>query len=461
MRGVNEILLADACASLLRRLSDLAGQHNLDEAFAAWLLPTENIGLDLKATARNAMGHEGAARVYQDVAILGFHADTGLVDDAEVEALENGLLWLAGRPSVVNETPTGISVDAIAILGVALGARFLGECETSKKISEWMSGFIQESYQMRGVESWHQCLFAAAQRAAGSSPELPAPDDASCADVSIALSAKGLLEKREGADREREEQQALLNLKHRSIAEVEQTRAALSLAAYNAISNVIELSTTPSATEENSQIIQMESKKIKILFLAADPVNEVRLRLSQEVREIDTKLQQAAFRDKFVLEQQWAVRVSDLQGHLMRYQPDIVHFSGHGSAASEIILEDSNGNSQPVPLRALGGLFSTLKDNIRCVVLNACFSKAQAEAIAQHIDCVVGMSKAVKDLSAISFAAAFYQALAYGRSVQDAFNLGCIQIDMEKLNQSDVPQLLAPNVDPSGVVFVNRNLLAG
>lgn len=457
MRGANEIILTDACASLVRRLSELAGQHSLDEAFAAWLLPTENIGLDLKSAASEAMNHTGAARAYQDVAILGFHADTGMIEDAEVDALDSGLQWLAGRPSLVNETPTGVSVDAVAVLGVALGARFLGERETSKQVAEWMTNFILESYEMRGVESWHKCLFAAAQRAAKATPELTVPDDAAAADVRVVLSARGLLEKKDGAEREREEQQALRNLKRRSGAEPELTRAALSLAAYNIISNASALTLSPSTTTNDSQIMQMESKKIKILFLAADPINEVRLRLGEEVREIDAKLQQAAFRDKFVLEQQWAVRVSDLQGHLMRHQPDIVHFSGHGSGASEIILEDNNGNSQPVPVRALSSLFSTLKDNIRCVVLNACFSKAQAEAIAQHIGCVVGMSKAVKDLSAISFAAAFYQALAYGRSVRDAYDLGCIQIDMENLNQADVPQLLTPNVDPHSVVFVNRS----
>jgi hypothetical protein len=91
------------------------------------------------------------------------------------------------------------------------------------------------------------------------------------------------------------------------------------------------------------------------------------------------------------------------------------------------------------------------------VVLNACFSEAQAEAIAKHIDCVVGMSKTIKDRSAISFAASFYQALAYGRTVQEAYDLGCNQIYMENLSQEDVPQLLSPNADPQGVIFVNRD----
>lgn len=326
----------------------------------------------------------------------------------------------------------------------------------ASKPTDWVQDTMMH-YEMRDVESWHKCLFAAAQRVAKVVPELPVPDDASVSDVCVALSARGLLEKRDGTVRRREEQQALLYLKSSNSADTELPRAALSLAAYNVISRAPIVTDSDSTSSTSLQKIHMESKKIKILFLAAAPVNEVRLRLDQEVREIDTKLQQSEFREWFVLEQQWAVRVTDLQGHLMRYQPDIIHFSGHGSSASEIILEDNNGNSQAVPARALSGLFSTLKDNIRCVVLNACFSKAQAEAIAQHIDCVVGMSKAIKDPSAISFAASFYQALAYGRSVQDAYDLGCNQIYMENLRQEDVPQLLSPNADPRSVIFINRN----
>lgn len=108
-----------------------------------------------------------------------------------------------------------------------------------------------------------------------------------------------------------------------------------------------------------------------ILFLAANPKDTDQLELNVEFRSIDEKLRLAEFRDMFDLRTQWAVRVTDLQGALLRYTPHIVHFSGHGSPTSEIILADNVGNSQPVSPEALRSLFSTLRDNIRCVVLNA------------------------------------------------------------------------------------------
>ncbi len=195
--------------------------------------------------------------------------------------------------------------------------------------------------------------------------------------------------------------------------------------------------------------------KVKVLFLAANPKDSSQLRLDEEIRSIDQALlRQAEFRDKFDIKQHWAVRVADIQGYLLRHQPDIVHFSGHGSTSSEIILEDNNGNSRSVSPRALSKLFSVLKDNIRCVILNACYSEQQAQAIAKHIDCVIGMSNAIGDQAAISFAAAFYQALGYGRTVQAAFDLGCVQIDLENLDEQDTPKLLAINSNPESIVFV-------
>ncbi|RLC82101.1 MAG: hypothetical protein DRJ03_19460 [Chloroflexi bacterium] len=192
---------------------------------------------------------------------------------------------------------------------------------------------------------------------------------------------------------------------------------------------------------------------VTILFLAANPVDTISLRLDEELRAIDRKLRQSEFRDIFELEQQWAVRVSDLQEFLLRHKPHIVHFSGHGSQSSEIVFQDDSGYGRPVSVRALSSLFSTLKDNIRCVVLNACYSENQAQVIAQHIECVVGMSRAITDPAAISFASSFYQALGFGRSIKTAFELGCGQIDIEGLSEQDTPKLLTLRSDPRNISF--------
>jgi CHAT domain-containing protein len=195
-------------------------------------------------------------------------------------------------------------------------------------------------------------------------------------------------------------------------------------------------------------------RPIRILFLAANPVDTEALRLDEEMRAIDGALREAEFRDRFEVRQQWAVRIGDLQEALLRHRPDIVHFSGHGTNASEIVLASPTGAAQPVPSAALERLFAVLADDIRCVVLNACYSEPQAEAIARHIDCVVGMTQAVGDDAAIEFATGFYRALAYGRSVQTAFELGANQIALQGLPDEATPHLVATKANAADVVFV-------
>ncbi|MEM7129821.1 MAG: CHAT domain-containing protein [Chloroflexota bacterium] len=194
--------------------------------------------------------------------------------------------------------------------------------------------------------------------------------------------------------------------------------------------------------------------KLKILFLAANPLDTDQLQLNEEARSIEEALRKAEYRDRFELETHWAVRVDDLQSLLLQHQPHIVHFSGHGSASHEIILQDHNGQSVAVPPMALGMLFQLLKDNIHCVVLNACYSIGQSQAIAQHIDCVVGMSDAATDTAAREYAASFYQGLAYGRTVQEAHSLGTVQIALHGLAEEHTPQLLGAT-DPAMVRLVD------
>lgn len=202
-------------------------------------------------------------------------------------------------------------------------------------------------------------------------------------------------------------------------------------------------------------ITETGSEKIKILFLTANPSDTSRLRLDQESRAIDQALRRAQFRDRFEFNQYQALRLADLQECLLRFAPHIIHFSGHGTGDGRLILEDASGKGRPVSERALEGLFQNLRDNIRCVVLNACYSDNQARAIAKNVDCVIGMSEAIGDESAISFSSAFYQALAYGRDVGTAFNLGCIQIDLENLQGDDIPKLTANRIAPQDVRFAS------
>lgn len=191
---------------------------------------------------------------------------------------------------------------------------------------------------------------------------------------------------------------------------------------------------------------------LNILFLAANPLNTEPLMLAEEMRSIDSALRQTQFRDEIAVQSHWAVRIADLQELFQRHQPDVVHFSGHGSETNEIILQDEAGRGMTVPASALSNLFAIFSKKIRCVVLNACYSADQAVGIAEHIETVIGMPDVITDQAATRFTTAFYRAIGYGQDLQTAFRLGCNQLELDGIDERDRPQLLGRS-DPATVKF--------
>lgn len=183
--------------------------------------------------------------------------------------------------------------------------------------------------------------------------------------------------------------------------------------------------------------------KLTILFVAADPSDRARLRTSAEFREIQERLRGGRYRDRLQLQlPQLAVRPADISQALLDYEPQLVHFSGHGDENGALIFENASGNSQAVSPAALAALFAQFANQIECVLLNGCFTAPQAEAICQHIRYVIGTSTAISDPAAIAFSLGFYQALAAGKPIPEAFALGKVQIGLQGYEESDTPMLV-------------------
>ena len=179
-----------------------------------------------------------------------------------------------------------------------------------------------------------------------------------------------------------------------------------------------------------------------ILILAANPKDTSRLRLDEEVREIDMSLRMARIRDEFILKSVWAVRRADFRRAMLNLEPNIVHFCGHGSGEEGIAFEDENGQANLIGGDTLASFFELFADMVECVVLNACYSEVQAEAIAKHIPFVFGMKRAIGDVEAIEFATAFYDALGAGRSYEFAYKLACNAGRLRGFGEPQIPVLI-------------------
>lgn len=202
---------------------------------------------------------------------------------------------------------------------------------------------------------------------------------------------------------------------------------------------------------------ETKMRPIKVLFVSSNPVNDS-LQIDREIRDIKDRIKLAKHRDLLIIEQVGAARPQDLLQAFNEHEVDIFHFSGHGSEDGELGLSASDGTFQPLRPDALAGLMRVLGKKVQVAVINACYSQAQAEAITAHIPCAIGMNDSIDDETAIVFAASFYGALAFGHSVQEAYDQGIVGVQLSNLPDENVPELLvAPGADASQIRPVQNN----
>jgi hypothetical protein len=196
--------------------------------------------------------------------------------------------------------------------------------------------------------------------------------------------------------------------------------------------------------------------KVKILFLAADPSDAARLRLGQELRDIRERLQLSKQRDRFLLESRESVRPGDITQSIHDVAPQIVHFSGHGTSTGELCFENILGKTQPIQPDALATLFELVAEQVSCVILNVCYSEAQAQAIAKHIPFVIGMNQPIGDNAAITFAVGFYKALGAGRSFEKAYRFAQVEMQLEGISENLTPVLYVKERKNSSGQYVSE-----
>lgn len=163
----------------------------------------------------------------------------------------------------------------------------------------------------------------------------------------------------------------------------------------------------------------------KILILSSNPRRD--LDLNREIADLTSALQRLG---TFELRFGFEVRSQELQELLAEHSPRIVHFCGHGAGEQGLLFQDENGREQLISTEILTRIFKTFSDEINCLVLNACDSDRQAEAIVENVNYVIGMSQPILDKAALLFSVGFYKGLAAGKLIEQAYEMGCIAIQI-------------------------------
>jgi CHAT domain len=201
-------------------------------------------------------------------------------------------------------------------------------------------------------------------------------------------------------------------------------------------------------------------ENVRILFLSANPWTTSRILVDEEAREIFERLQEGPYRNRFEFHNHTATRSIDLQRLLLLHRPHIVHFSGHGSKRHKLILGGAPGRGKTIDQQGLAQVLALYNSHLRLVVLNACFTVAQARAVSEVIDYAVGTGKGIGDKAGVAFAGAFYRALGFGKSVNEAFMSAKAELGLTKMPRTQGIELFVRDGIDEKDPFPARNIHA-
>jgi hypothetical protein len=169
------------------------------------------------------------------------------------------------------------------------------------------------------------------------------------------------------------------------------------------------------------------SGKKKILFISANPKATAQLDLDKEFRTTQEELRSGSRRDDYqCLLPLLAATTREIM-HALEQRPQIVHFSGHGGGDALYVL-DREGFAKAISTPMLEEIFGELKGVCECILLNACYSAQQAQALSRLGFTVIGYNLPVGDASAIYFTQGFYLGLGNGNDYLSAARKGKIML---------------------------------
>ncbi len=142
--------------------------------------------------------------------------------------------------------------------------------------------------------------------------------------------------------------------------------------------------------------------------------------LEYEHRLILTAVREGGRDESVTVDPLPAATFQDLEEALANKSYDVVHFSGHGGQYGGLYFRDDAGNDTVVSPARLAALLK-VRNDIRCVVLNACFSLRGGYLINLNVPFTIASEEELSDPVAFAFSGGFYRALASGKDVPAAY----------------------------------------
>jgi hypothetical protein len=128
--------------------------------------------------------------------------------------------------------------------------------------------------------------------------------------------------------------------------------------------------------------------------------------------------------------------------HLTTFDPDIVHFSGHGNTDSLAFLGEDGTQADMDKAEFAILIEAARKKSLRGLVFNACFSAYDVGKFTALGVNVIGMQRPVRDDAAKWFSWLFYDKLGDGQTFQGAFN-GASRLVKHRMKEGFYPEFFS------------------
>lgn len=246
-------------------------------------------GVDAATTLEEvAKEKRGAQRSYKDVAAVGFLAASKYKTNRSRSLFRQGISWLVERQVSFEGIPTGVTVDGIAMLGLALGTSSLKDVQITRNVAAWAAQFLPSSAKQSRIPLWQKFVMSVAASSLEVSNAV-VPYDAEIADVLLALKSQGVMPGGTPTPVEAAVEDFLNLIRRNGVNEADIDRVGLALAAYDWIERTQITKPRPVSREP--------SKHPRVVF----PLHGIRTR-AEWVRSFT---QDAQLRDWLCREDSW------------------------------------------------------------------------------------------------------------------------------------------------------------
>jgi TIR domain len=193
---------------------------------------------------------------------------------------------------------------------------------------------------------------------------------------------------------------------------------------------------------------------LKVLFLASE--GGIDLDFREQFRDITHAVRESAQPNAVRFKPVYDVTTETLFRALNQHSAHVVHYSGKQNGG-QIVIHDADGDLTTMSAREVAKILRSLDKSTRMVIVDTCHSFSCASEIVRSVDYALGVKSWIKEWEANLFYSTFYNALAAGRTVENAWLQATTALKIKRVPGERIPQLICrKGIDPRVSLVAKR-----